>query len=109
LLVKIYSTLHITWPLDEIGFICQIFGITALVIALISIPIHRIGVNGDIEKYKDVVQSVEEARKNESIENAALQTVIIETNKWLAGAKYWNTHHFDIYYPDKVMDLERIK
>jgi hypothetical protein len=36
LLVKIYSTLHITWPLDEIGFICQIFGITALVIALIS-------------------------------------------------------------------------
>jgi hypothetical protein len=63
LLVKIYSTLHITWPLDEIGFICQIFGITALVIALISIPIHRIGVNGDIEKYKDVVQSVEEAKK----------------------------------------------
>lgn len=93
-----------------IGFIFTAITGTALVIALICIPIKHMGVNAFITKFEATETSIISARnKGVDVENAAIQHKIIECNQWLAGKKYYNDSIFGLWIPDTVEDLTPIK
>jgi hypothetical protein len=65
-----------------------------------------------IVEFKDVQKTVQTMRKNQpnSLENTAVQLKIIEYNKALASAKYWNSFIlFDELYTDDIKDLESLE
>ena len=95
---------------EIIGGIITIAGMMFLFVALIGIPPKNYRYHNDIQIFKSVELSINNARINNiGLENAALQLQVIEANKWLASAQYWNSTIFDIYVPDEVDDLKQIK
>ena len=73
-------------------------------------PVTFYGLKADIIQFNSVQQTVEACRtRGENIENAAIQIKIIDSNKWLASTKYWNSTIFDIFIPDSIEQLESIK
>ncbi len=64
----------------------------------------------EIQEFMATEQTLEQIRLDDlTWEKAAIQTKVVEMNQWLARAKYWNGTMFDIYIPDRVMELEPIK
>lgn len=81
-----------------------------LFIALIGVPFNRMEVYSNIAEFQSVRATITAARsRGESLENAAMQLKVAETNAWLANAHYWNQTLFDIWIPDVVMHLEPIR
>ncbi len=63
-----------------------------------------------IQQYYALEKTLETARqRGNDFENAALQQKIIEMNQWLAGSQYWNEGIWEIFIPDKVMDLKPLQ
>ena len=95
------------------GFISAVLGVLILVMALFLLPIIYSSEVGNIQGFKSVKATVENARANgniSAIELAALQHKIVESNSWLAKAQYWNNFPIiSLYIPEKVMELEPIK
>lgn len=68
------------------------------------------GYKDQISQYYITKQDLENRHeKFTELENAALTQKIIELNRGLASAKYWNQTFFDPFVPDEVMDLEYLK
>jgi hypothetical protein len=84
-----------------------------LFIGLVSIPINRMGVNGEISEFKAVQTSLLNARENKGIsqfEIAAIQQKVVDSNKWLASYKYYNSISIiEWWIPDSVDKLEPIQ
>lgn len=86
-----------------------ILGVVILVF-LICLPFSYYGTKGNIAEFNSVKETLKIARdRGESIENAALQMKVIDSNKWLASTKYWNSTLFDSFIPDEVERLEPIR
>ncbi len=86
---------------------CGIF----LLVALIAGPMNYYSTLSEINQYHATKATIDSARGRDvdSIEQAALIQKIIETNKWLADAQYWNKTMFDVFIPDEVMRLKPLK
>jgi hypothetical protein len=81
-----------------------------LVIAVVFVPVNRMGVQSKIRQFDAVRTTIDVARaRGESIENAAFQLKVSEVNQWLAGVQYWNTTTFDLWIPDAVDAMEPIQ
>lgn len=101
---------NVSYDFDMVGGITAIIAGVLLLIALIMLPLSYYGIEGEIQEYKSVVKSLEDAReRNNDFENAALQQKIIDTNRWLASHQYWNNTIFDIYIPDEVAQLKPVR
>ena len=89
----------------------SIFCIIALALFLVFWPVAYYGYVSNIQEYHATKASVEVSRGEEmsELERAALVHKIIEVNRWLARAQYWNQTVFDPFIPDEVMALEPIK
>jgi hypothetical protein len=70
------------------------------------------GTQAEIQAFYSVQHTMETARNDSTInkfELATIQRDAIEKNAWLAKTQYWNVTVFDIWIPDKVMDLQPIR
>ena len=78
---------------------------------LILIPV-RLSVNAEIGQYKTTETTIMEARNKSisEIERAAIQNKIIESNKWLANARYYNSLPIlNWYFPKEIEKLQYLK
>jgi hypothetical protein len=75
------------------------------------LPIKQSSIRSEIAEFLATKNSVESARldKDLAYESIMITKEIIEANKWLAKRQYWNETLFDIWIPDKVMELKPIK
>ena len=68
---------------------------------------------GDIKEFEAIRSTVAFARADVNIskyENVTLTVRIIKANTWLAKNQYWaNMAALDIFYPDKISELDLIK
>jgi Na+-driven multidrug efflux pump len=69
------------------------------------------GSKAEIERFYSVKQTIEVSRESQAseIERAALAKEIIETNRWLAGKKYWNKTIIGDLIPDEIENLTPLK
>lgn len=93
------------------GFILVIISGIILTLGVLLLPVSYYGTKSEIQEYYSVKQTIKEARQADTseVERATVTQKIIETNQWLASAKYWNNSIFDIYYPDEIESLEPLK
>ena len=89
------------------GFGCVFGGLSILILTLCLI-ILPMEVGGEMQAYYATRSAIENARETGMIENAAMQLEIIDINKWLAKAKYWNGK-FPAFYPGEIVTLEALK
>ena len=87
----------------------SIIGVVAIIVIAIAWPVNYYSVKSDISQYHATKYTIEEARKIDSLERAALTQKIIETNSWLANVKYWNDTIFGQAIPDEIESLEFLK
>lgn len=80
------------------------------IILVLALPAKRMEEKGEIRNYFAVKAVIESARAGgNSVESATLLSEVIKTNKWLVNSRYWNESVWDIYIPDKVMELRPLK
>lgn len=98
---------------ELLELLCIIFISTAVVLlvgGVIALPISRLSINADIEKFKASKALVEEMRAcGELNERTAAILDIAEQNRWLVSLQYWNGTVFDWWVPDAVDELEPIR
>ena len=97
--------------LNDWDFWLKLFG-GVLFLLFLSISIYNYyNVDVDIEKFKEVQLTLDNAREKEvNFELATFQLEVAEQNKWLSEQKYWNnTWIFDICIPDEINNLKNIK
>lgn len=82
-----------------------------LIANLIAWPTSYYSDKANILIYESMKQTIEYSRSNEvsDLERASLTTKIIEINKYLANAKYWNDTIFGDLVPDDFAALEYLK
>lgn len=83
-----------------------------LSIGLITLPINIYRIESEIRQFYITGITYEKARKNHNIsvfENAAIQIDIAKQNRWLISNQYWNQTIFDIWIPDKIMNLKPLE
>jgi len=86
-----------------------------LLISSLSVATNYFNTEAKVEEFKAVESTIEVMRSNtegtsmrSDLEIVALQQQIIDSNKWLAGAKYRNSI-CDICIPDKVLNLKPLE
>ena len=80
-----------------------IFGLIALC------PLLHLNMNAQIQEFKVTKQFFEEMRKDGSLEERMATALdIVEMNRWLASAQYWNSTILGFYVPNEVDELEPI-
>jgi hypothetical protein len=93
-----------------VGFILTLVFGTVLFISIISISMERINFYNRKVSYYAFTETLDSMRKKEdSIENAAIQLKISDWNEYLAKKKYWNNTLLDIWIPDEIEHLNFIK
>jgi len=98
------------WADYEFAFLAAIVSGMFLVIALLLLPVRRMGHHEAILKFTATYETVERARASEETwELAAFQQEIASANRWLAGIQYYNSTVFDIWIPDAVDFLAPIE
>ena len=81
-----------------------------LFVALIGLPLIRMEHSAQIEQYKSVQKTVNQARGDgRMLEKATIQNKVVEMNRWRASVQYWNGTVFDLWVPDEVERLEPIR
>ncbi len=81
-----------------------------LVVALILIPVKRMGVHAGIAEFEAMRTTQEESRAaGDGLEGTAWRLEKAQANRKLASAQYWNTTLFDIWIPDAVETAEPLK
>ncbi|MCR4291730.1 MAG: hypothetical protein NUV76_02515 [Candidatus Kuenenia sp.] len=93
--------------LSKLGIVMTLIGIVSLASLLIILFISRIDTKSYLIRYESVKSSIEIARKDgiHEIERAALTIKIIDINRDIAVAQYYNKTFLDIFIHDSVMDL----
>ena len=88
-------------------------GSIVLIIITLSWAITYTTMLGDIKEFEAIRSTVAFARADVNIseyENVTLTVRIIKANTWLAKNQYWaNMAALDIFYPDKISELDLIK
>ena len=94
----------------------EFFGIFAslvLVACLVAIPVFRVGVHIEVEKYYALKQTLENIRSAKDVkpqEAAAIQLKVIEMNKSLAEWKFLaRSPWLNVFVPKKVLKLEFLR
>ncbi len=98
----------------DFGFFLTAISISILVVIYMSLPIVYYSTKAEIKSYYAVKETLDNARNsseysNYSIESAALQLKIIETNSWLATQQYWKQTILTDFIPDEIMILKPLK
>jgi len=109
----------IIWENDEKYHETEFLAIVTVVLGIVfigslfAIPISRIDIQADIEKFYATQDSLLMARANPDIsalELAAIQQEVIEMNQWLASAQFWTKHPLtNWFWPKKTLNLRPIK
>jgi hypothetical protein len=93
---------------STLGGVGCVFGGIAVVLLIPCLIFLPMGVRGEMQEYYATKAAIENARETGTIENAAMQLEIINMNKWLAQAQYWN-ERFPAFYPADIVTLEALK
>lgn len=110
LVVGIYRARTGDYYESEKGVIVAIIAGVCLVIALVLIPLSRMGARAEMAQFRAVAETGEVAREaSDPLERAAWTQKVSEANEWLASAQYWSQSVFAIYWPREVNDLEPIR
>ena len=89
-------------------FVCT-FGVIVFFSLVIKVA-QETGAPGLIGKYEATRTTVEQARLNGvDLENAAIQTKIIEMNQWLGETQALNQTAYEWWVPDVFDELEPIR
>jgi uncharacterized membrane protein YdfJ with MMPL/SSD domain len=94
-------------PSFDGGMIITIGSVVLIIFFCIAI-FNPMSVRSEIRQYESIKSTLESARENESIENTALQIKVIDTNRWLAKAKYW-AEKMPAFHPKEILGLEPIR
>lgn len=109
------SILLIVWADNEdwrwVGGISGALIGLVLFIIVSTIIGHHFHTHSKIAEWDGIQASLDRAREERpsDMELAALQHIVANANGELARMRYWNTHGFDLWWPDAVMtrsDLE---
>jgi hypothetical protein len=77
-----------------------------LLFALVSLPLSYYTIQSNVAEFHSVEETVQ--HRLGSIESAAIEIKVVDSNKWLAGIQYWNKTLLDIWIPDQVDMLKPI-
>jgi hypothetical protein len=91
--------------LGGLGCVLGGFAVILFAVLLVFLPME---VEGGMQGYLATKAAIERARETGTIESAAMQLKIIDMNKWLAQAQYWN-ERFPAFYPADIVTLEALK
>lgn len=95
---------------DFTGHVIAVIASVILFTSLVVWPVSYYGSISNIQAYYAFKDTIEVARADmDDIERAAITQEIAAYNAWLRKSQYWNLTIFDIYIPDKVMELEPLK
>jgi UDP-N-acetylmuramoylalanine-D-glutamate ligase len=94
---------------DIWGGILTTIGVIACIGMLLAMPLTHLSYHGDIAAFQQTKKTINKARKNNALENAALTQKIVESNQWLRRNKYWNDNALDMYIPDEIDTLTYIQ
>lgn len=90
-------------------FTCILLGGFGILVVLISIPLMRIQINSEIQRFYAVQNTVDYQRKaGKEIEGTAMVLKIAEVNEWLAQTKYFRKL-IVLWYPKEIENLNPIK
>ena len=96
--------------MNAYGFFATFGGVIVLGIALLFLALNRMGTRANIQEYEAVRATLDTAReRGGDIESAAFQLKVAEMNQWRAGAIYWRTTPFRLWWPEEVDQLEPIQ
>lgn len=96
--------------MSAVGFFSAMLGGTLLIVALVMLPLSRMGTHAKVAEYRSVQETLATARADsDSIENAAFQLKVAELNQWRANVTYWRTTPFALWIPAAVDELEPIR
>ena len=88
---------------------CIVSGVV-LGLFVLSVPLSQLDSMNSVIRFEAAMQTIEDARTSgDGLEGAAGRISVIDLNKWLASAQYWNDTVFDIWIHDSVDDLEPIR
>ena len=95
------------------GFIGICLLVVAVIVVGVGLPIERTSQYGAIAEYHSIEDSLTSARSNPSIseyELAAIQTKVIDANKWLASSQYWAQNPLtNWFWIKEIMELKPIR
>jgi len=95
---------------QDVWFVITLVVTICIIGGVIAIPLKHMEYKSNINKFISVQSTLDTARLNgDTINDATLQLSIVDSNKWLASAQYYNNTVFDIWIPDEVMELKPIK
>ena len=98
---------------DEMKFVSKVLGGIFGSVALLFLVINPLVVRGGIREFESVRQTLVAARGNPGIsplELAAIQTEVIEANRWLVSNQYYRKNPLTNWFvPEDVMKLEPIR
>jgi hypothetical protein len=83
-----------------------------LFVILIVLPCTRYEIRSEIVAFKQVDQCIKTARTSidlSPLERASLTSTIIESNVWLAQKQFINAGFWDIFIPDEVDTMKKLK
>jgi hypothetical protein len=96
--------------LNPFFFFPTLFAGISLFGCLLFFPIAYYDTKENIASFNATKKTVEVARSHGNIlENAALQTKIIECNNWLAGSVYYKSTIWGLWIPSEVLSLRPIE
>lgn len=94
-----------------------LIGVFLLIVVCIAWPTGYTSKISQIVEFESIIETIKSVRNEDAsrperseYERAAIVLRIIKANKWLARNQYWaNKAIFDIFYPDRINDLEPIE
>lgn len=94
-----------------LGLVVTLLCSALLFIALAALPLSRADDRSAIEEFRATEATVRSMReRGDDIERAAIAHKVVEANRWLARAQYWNrSWWFDAWTVDEVDVLEAIR
>lgn len=103
-------------------FVCDIGSNDAMVACIVVagiilcivggiLPCIRADIKAEIVAFNQVEQDINVARRSklDPVERASLTNTVISNNKWLAKKQFRNAGAWDIFIPDEVDNLKKLK
>ncbi len=95
------------------GFIAVFVAAVVLFMMAVAFPVNYLLVTSDIVKHEEYRRTINEMRNRvfeaNPVEGAAIFLKILNTNAAIADYKYWNERIWDLWIPDKIMNVKPIK
>lgn len=85
-----------------------IFGVGLFCVSMIAIAVEYSSAPSNVLYYEEIKTVHEKCKFNESLNCTGIDIKVAYVNSYIKKKRLWN-HHFDLFIPDNVTELELIE